>query len=424
MIPKRRHILRLLLLSVASLLLNPSCYRNNQQLDGKTAVKHGKNNSNSQAFTTRQRRESVTEIDSDNDLASATQQLTIKMGNRSAAFQSWFQNGTNVLKTDADANGTILDFAIVGFPKCGTTTMEANLGYLAPMPIADVCTPVHQTVYYAYKNWPKKFPDAQGNIDTKLYRGTKCPALIDSNGVMGLEKYSKYLPRTKLIVGIRHPVLWFSSFWKMQAKIFVGEYLSKTPYDLTQLCGPGEDCLRGCPERKLFCVGRARFHLPLARLGKTPLTDAERALLAPNDSDGGSNIESNRVRNQIFIYEQTELNEEDVWEELARYLQYPERAIPHDLYVSSHGSNKKGSNSTPHTINICDSKYDDLRGLMMPYAYEMSQWICTYFVAAPDVVVANHTRFCSIVRNYANDPCGRLIRLVNGTYVINAANVG
>jgi hypothetical protein len=24
------------------------------------------------------------------------------------------------------------------------------------MPVSDICTPPHQTVYYAYKNWPKK----------------------------------------------------------------------------------------------------------------------------------------------------------------------------------------------------------------------------------------------------------------------------
>ena len=49
----------------------------------------------------------------------------------------------------------------------------ANLGYIAPMPIADVCTPIHSTVYYAYKNWPKEFDNATN--PTKILRGTKCP---------------------------------------------------------------------------------------------------------------------------------------------------------------------------------------------------------------------------------------------------------
>lgn len=66
-------------------------------------------------------------------------------------FHSWYKgNRTEFLLPDADKNGPILDFAVVGLPKCGTTTIEANLGKYAPMPIADVCTPSAQTVYYRY----------------------------------------------------------------------------------------------------------------------------------------------------------------------------------------------------------------------------------------------------------------------------------
>lgn len=49
---------------------------------------------------------------------------------RSENFDSWFAIGNdgknNRLKTNADADGPILDFAIVGFPKTGTSTMMAN----------------------------------------------------------------------------------------------------------------------------------------------------------------------------------------------------------------------------------------------------------------------------------------------------------
>jgi hypothetical protein len=93
--------------------------------------------------------------------------------------------------------------------KCGTTTLEANLGELAPLPIADVCVPVHQTVYYAYKNWPGEYdPNA-----TKPLRGTKCPTYVEN-----AQEVTKYLPKTKMIIGIRHPIAWFQSFWNMLAK--------------------------------------------------------------------------------------------------------------------------------------------------------------------------------------------------------------
>lgn len=331
------------------------------------------------------------------------------MKHRYERYDSWFEKDRDEVLENADANGTVLDFAIVGLPKCGTTTMEANLGYIAPMPIADVCTRIPQTVYYSYRNWPNRYPDAQGRNDTKLYRGTKCPSSIHN-----LRDWSRYLPRTKLIVGIRHPVLWFQSFWNMQALNQASTYRKMTPYDLTGIC---TGCRFGCPgRRKLFCVARSRFHLALAAIGKTPLNETERALLAANDPDGGDHFHvKEKIRNTIFLYEQTELKEDDVWESLARLLHYPQRTIPHDKYHSSHG--KRRDNNT-NTINICDEQYDKLRMLMMPYAWEMSQWICAYFVPSPDVVVANHTRFCSIVKDYANDPCGRLVRMPNGTYIL------
>jgi hypothetical protein len=199
----------------------------------------------------------------------------------------------------------------------------------------------------------------------------------------------------------------------MQAKNQRFKYNNITPYNKTESCF---HCSNVC-KKQLFCVALSRFHVALAKLGKTPLNETERALLAPNDGDGGSHIKNHNIRNTIFLYEQTELNNDDVWESLARLLEYPNPTIPHDKRHSSHG--KQRVNKTVNTLNICDEEYDRFRMIMMPYAYEMSQWICDYFVESPDVIVANRTRFCATVRAYANDPCGRLVRLPNGTYVLS-----
>ena len=56
-----------------------------------------------------------------------------------------------------DEDRPTLEFAIIGFAKCGTTSMEGNLHQLAPMPVADICTPLAQTVYYSYANWVDQF---------------------------------------------------------------------------------------------------------------------------------------------------------------------------------------------------------------------------------------------------------------------------
>jgi len=187
------------------------------------------------------------------------------MKSRQNVYDSWFEPNSSQLLPNADKDGPILDFAVIGYPKCGTTTLMANLGKLAPMPIADVCTPVHQTVYYSYKNWPGRFGE------NKLLRGTKCPAYISTG--TEINGFSKYLPRTKLIVGIRHPFKWFKSFWNMQAH---RENAVASPYNRTTPCVKKARCRDSCPNGQLFCLHRARFHLGLAKLGKTNLTKEER----------------------------------------------------------------------------------------------------------------------------------------------------
>jgi hypothetical protein len=161
-------------------------------------------------------------------------------------------------------------------------------------------------------------------------------------------------------------------------------------------------------------LGRARFHLPLARLGKTALSDDERELLAPNDIDGGKNLVNFNISNSIFLYEQTELRESYLWKGLSKFL-----GVSHIPNHKFEGSVGKGKNYT-----LCIPSYDDFRAALMPYSYELSKWMQKYFLPVakdqnrPDVVVADVERLSAIVRTFADDPCDRLIRTVNGTYAL------
>jgi len=328
--------------------------------------------------------------------------------NRSAMYDSWFEQGSDMLLENADKNGTILDFVIAGFPKCGTTTVEANLAYLAPLQVGDVCTPPSQIVYYAYKSWPKKYGKE------KLLRGSKCPKYIGSEY---MKSYSKHLPRTKIIIGIKHPVLWIQSFWNMQAGNGLTKFANNDPYMLAKTCKPGHQCDHGCPNKWLFCIRRTRFHVQLAVLGKTALSEEERKVLAPNDNDGGENLRNQNIRNSIFLYEQKELSKDYVWDEMAKYLNVSK--IPHNKYRSSHGQMRNFS------TNFCEERLDDLRAMIMPYAYELSVWMQNYFIPvakneSSGVTIPNPNALISLVEEYKKDPCDRLYRLKNGTYVLNA----
>ena len=327
---------------------------------------------------------------------------------RHTDFDSLFVPGSNhqKLRENADANGTVLDFAVGGFPKCGTTTMIANLGHIAPVPAADVCTPWHKTVWYAHRGWPDRHDPGRN----KTLRGVKCPMMLD--GYPPVAELSRHLPRTRLIVGVRHPVLWFQSFYNMQARNdgrILGPYAYAGPPCIGAHCGRG-----GCRPRTLFCVNRAKFHLWLAQLGKTPLDEEELKLLPPE-------IKAQSIKNKVFLYEASQLSDtnearrEQLWDDIASFIGYPE-TIPHDKYHGSHG---KGKDKDSKIINICDAEYDALRGMLMPFGWEISKWLCRYFIKGRDVYVSSADHFCEIIETYSKDPCGRLVRMDNGTYILD-----
>ena len=132
---------------------------------------------------------------------------------RQSRFRSyWHNNGNSSWRTvEGAVGGPVLDFLIAGFPKCGTTGMMRTLSAVAFMPNStDVCTPIKQTAYYSYVNWPQQY-DGVGPWEysaEKPLTGSKCPYHLEKN----MRSIKKYMPQTKLIVGIRHPVLWFQSF--------------------------------------------------------------------------------------------------------------------------------------------------------------------------------------------------------------------
>ena len=107
--------------------------------------------------------------------------------------------------------GPILDFLIAGFPKCGTTGMMRTLHSVTVMPAnKDVCVPMKQTVWKTYVEWPEMFGSGRFEYSAeKPLKGSKCPQWIRGNY---LTEIGRSIPKTPLIVGIRHPVLFFQSF--------------------------------------------------------------------------------------------------------------------------------------------------------------------------------------------------------------------
>ena len=189
----------------------------------------------------------------------------------------------------------------------------------------------------------------------------------------------------------------------------------------------------------LVCVPRSRFHLSLARLGKTPLDQDEIDLLQSelrqstlrlNDTSAktwkypfADNRKKVGVPNKVFIFESSQGNKEYFYQDLAMFLEFDRARLPpldNTTYRSGNGLNnleksKKAAADKGKSVDICLPQYDVIRKELLPISYTLGQWLKQYLIPAShqrnDLTIPNITAFESIVESYARDPCqNRLVR--------------
>eukprot|EP00535_Pseudo-nitzschia_heimii_P004605 CAMPEP_0197178452 /NCGR_PEP_ID=MMETSP1423-20130617/3728_1 /TAXON_ID=476441 /ORGANISM="Pseudo-nitzschia heimii, Strain UNC1101" /LENGTH=588 /DNA_ID=CAMNT_0042628199 /DNA_START=129 /DNA_END=1892 /DNA_ORIENTATION=- len=330
-------------------------------------------------------------------------------------------------KYQEDRDGPWMDFLIAGHPKTGTTTLVANLAKVAPMKVKDFCVSKPMALlHYLYDAWPRKFPEileepSRYIPDNRLQLvGSKCPKFIGNPEFMF--RYTLLYPRTKLIVGIRHPILWYTSFMNMGHTVSPYTRMELCPYygDINPITGiPGgissdrarripeyEMCNNECRCNSALCFHRARLHIGIARMGKTALSPEERQLLSPGDADGGANLLDAKVRNPVFIYDQNQMKADSYWDELAGFLGLS--YVPNHHYHASHGKKRN--------LTLCNGEHDAFRAQLMEHSYNMSVWLEEYLLPLgedpdrPDVRIVDTVGFRKIVRTYREDPCKRLVR--------------
>ena len=98
------------------------------------------------------------------------------------------------------------DFGIIGFPKTGTTFLLDMLGKHpeVSMPTRETCK--NSGIDAAQQSKDERTP-------TTRY-GFKCPQMIRTTAL--LEQFAPISNETRLVVGVRHPVLWFESFYNFR----------------------------------------------------------------------------------------------------------------------------------------------------------------------------------------------------------------
>lgn len=104
----------------------------------------------------------------------------------------------------------LLDFSIVGFPKCGTSSMMEWLHQHSD--VACIQDEVWGMVWGRPRQLVKRL--YKGLPEGPYVRGYKCPAELTSWHVMNY--YREYFPSARMIVGIRHPISWFQSLYNFR----------------------------------------------------------------------------------------------------------------------------------------------------------------------------------------------------------------
>jgi hypothetical protein len=289
----------------------------------------------------------------------------------------------------------LLNFAVVGFPKCGTSTLMHHLQGHPEVQIFrnERCELTGNQQVPLIRDLYNDFP--AGNY----LRGTKCPLDMESSDI-ALPNYQRFFPKTKFIVGVRHPVLWFESFYNFRVH-------NKIPMR------PAEELVGMCGKRMFsVCTDRGNFHIFLRSLGKTNTTDPKE----------GQYIEPKllrrlqqfvKLKGQVFLYEVTQLSDKDearstsLRDDLQQFLRLKEPIAPFIWFRPGKNHTRKELELVnSKKIDICEDKFTKLRSTLMAQSVNASRWIREYFVDAEDVFVSSKEHFSSVLmKSWERDPC-------------------
>ena len=324
-----------------------------------------------------------------------------------------------------------LDFAVVGFGKCGTTSL---LSYLSQHPnikalkdevYAMIQQRPERLVWRLYKHLREPIRSDETGQDIPTFRGYKCPGDIHQPYV--LKYYRDYFPNTKLFVTLRHPVLWFQSLYNFRVQNFDDFEHMLHPNQLIGRCTAGS---------RRVCTSKGNFALPLLQLGKQYIptedsdikTQEERRRFTKLEQDiiGTRHLNVSDIeitKNPVFIMEINQLGDTNKTrrQQLAKDLQgfvgvpsstqFLASSTPREVPGKNQWNATTQAAKDAMKMQICQDQYVLLRKELMNLARTTSTWIREVFLDLPTVsagsdVTRGHLE--SLLERWMDDPCGNL----------------
>ena len=229
----------------------------------------------------------------------------------------------------------------------------------------------------------------QMNPDQK--RSFKCPtAIYNYKSLVRLEKLD---PKTKLIVGMRHPVHMLQSFYNYRVTEIKERGLDHPIPSLEQVLA------RDTPWKGVS-MQSTRFDLFLMQMGKAPVKAHQLEELANTKYD----LAIKPTNFKVFLYTLDQIEDEDqvrsesVRTELQNYLGLNKPIQPFSHENKTHVAHKE-------SVDICDDKWASVRQELVEQGAKTAAWIREHFMHSDDVIVANPEHFVQSLESWGVDPC-------------------
>lgn len=274
----------------------------------------------------------------------------------------------------------LIDFAIVGYPKTATSNL---LRWLSNQ--EDVSAYDHE-IYHLKDGEPAEMVRRMYELPAGI-RGYKAPR--DIHNPRAIRSFARHWSKTRLIIGLRHPLLWFESFYNYRIRNGV-----QLPADTAKLIGE-------CPPNAFnVCTEEIRYHDHLARLGKTPRNDPDELLLLSPVLPRHRNL-PHLPNNPVFLYEISEMQNPtpEFRSRLKEYLGFSHELGPLEEFQEVRSKRRDGE------IDICDMAHTAVRNDLMEIARRSSTWILKYFLSSKNVEVSDEDVFRTLLESWKTNPC-------------------
>ena len=282
----------------------------------------------------------------------------------------------------------------MGYPKCATSSMMRFFGDIVNQTDIiemDGGTPeYHLETTELPKRLLEKIEEGRNKSPEVKKCGIKDPSAIHR----GFNLYWKNLiesnpqhEETKLLIGMRHPVHQFNSFYNYRQHVFGDMRPAST------LVGSSQVGQRG------VYTELAQYEKGLMQLGKFDLDHDDLTWIARN------NKTVLLTRNKVFLYLQEQFSDTN----MTRFQKFIEDVLAfvgvEEANVTTSDFPRVNTAGPKKQFDICNAVNNGVRKALVKGGKATAKWFERNFENSKDVYVSDKEYFMSVVKSWGQDPC-------------------